>query len=171
MQLTANVGEAKNLSLENMREIQGEAVGIDAGMMKVVRRNGSVVGFEPSKISIAMTKAFLAVNGGQGATSARVRELVSQLTQNVVVALKRRNPTGGTVHIEDIQDQVELALMRYGEQGVARSYVLYREERNQERTRAKKEAEVDQSDTQTILNMVVYGVSQPLDLVNLKRLI
>jgi ribonucleoside-diphosphate reductase alpha chain len=171
MQLTANVGEAKNLSLENMREIQGEAVGIDAGMMKVVRRNGSVVGFEPSKISIAMTKAFLAVNGGQGAASARVRELVSQLTQNVVVALKRRNPTGGTVHIEDIQDQVELALMRYGEQGVARSYVLYREERNQERTRAKKEAEVDQSDTQTILNMVVDGVSQPLDLVNLKRLI
>ena len=62
MQLTANVGEAKNLSLENMREIQGEAVGIDAGMMKVVRRNGSVVGFEPSKISIAMTKAFLAVD-------------------------------------------------------------------------------------------------------------
>ena len=134
MQLTANVGEATNLSLENIREIQGEAARIDAGMMKVVRRNGSVVGFEPSKISIAMTKAFLAVNGGQGAASARVRELVSQLTQNVFVALKRRNPTGGTVHIEDIQDQVELALMRHGEQGVARSYVLYREERNQERT-------------------------------------
>src|SRR3546814_7380799 len=79
---------------------------------KIIRRNGAVVGFEPSKISIAVTKAFLAVNGGQGAASARVRELVDQLTGNVVNALVRRQPAGGTFHIEDIQDQVELALMR-----------------------------------------------------------
>src|SRR6056300_132980 len=109
MQLTPNVSETTGLSVENIREIQEESGQIDSAMMKVVRRNGSVVGFEPSKISIAMTKAFLAVSGGQGAASARVRELVSQLTQNVAAALKRRNPTGGTVHIEDIQDQVELA--------------------------------------------------------------
>ena len=114
MQLTANVNEASNLSLENIREIQEETGRIDNAMMKVVRRNGSVVGFEVSKISIAMTKAFLAVSGGQGAASARVRELVTALTENVVSALKRRNPTGGTVHIEDIQDHVELALMRHG---------------------------------------------------------
>ena len=73
---------------------------------KVVRRNGSVVPFEPAKISIAMTKAFLAVNGGQGAASARVRELVEQMTVAVVNALVRRQPHGGTLHIEDIQDQV-----------------------------------------------------------------
>ncbi len=96
---------------------------------KVVRRNGSVVAFEPAKISIAMTKAFIAVNGGQGAASARVRELVEQMTANVVNALIRRQPLGGTLHIEDIQDQVELALMRSGEHDVARAYVLYREER------------------------------------------
>ena len=96
---------------------------------KVIRRNGAVVGFEPPKIAIAMTKAFIAVNGGQGAASARVREQVAQLTDNVVNALMRRQPSGGTVHIEDIQDQVELALMRSGEHNVARAYVLYREER------------------------------------------
>ena len=96
---------------------------------KVIRRNGSVVAFEPGKISIAMTKAFIAVNGGQGAASARVRELVEQLTASVVNALIRRQPHGGTMHIEDIQDQVELALMRSGEHDVARSYVLYREQR------------------------------------------
>src|ERR1035437_996907 len=78
---------------------------------KIIRRNGAVVGFEPSKISIAVTKAFLAVNGGQGAASARVRELVEQLTGNVVTALVRRQPAGGTFHIEDIQDQVELSLI------------------------------------------------------------
>src|SRR6201999_650356 len=100
---------------------------------KVIRRNGSVVSFEPSKIAIAVTKAFLAVNGGQGAASARVRELVEQLTQNVVRALVRSRPNGGTFHIEDIQDQVELALMRTGEHNVARAYVLYREKRTQER--------------------------------------
>ena len=105
---------------------------------KVIRRNGAVVRFEPAKIAIAMTKAFLAVNGGQGAASARVRELVADLTASVVVALMRRQPHGGTLHIEDIQDQVELALMRSGEHEVARRYVLYREERARERARRRK---------------------------------
>ena len=103
------------------------------GDYKIIRRNGAVVGFEPSKISIAVTKAFLAVNGGQGAASARVRELVEQLTSNVVAALVRRQPAGGTFHIEDIQDQVELSLMRSGEHDVARAYVLYRAKRMEER--------------------------------------
>jgi ribonucleoside-diphosphate reductase alpha chain len=78
---------------------------------RVIRRNGAVVGFEPAKIAIAMTKAFIAVNGGQGAASARVREQVAALTEGVVNALMRRQPSGGTFHIEDIQDQVELGLM------------------------------------------------------------
>ena len=89
----------------------------------IIRRNGAVVNFEPSKIGIAMTKAFLAVNGGQGAASARVRELVEQLTGQVVGALVRSRPNGGTFHIEDIQDAAELALMRSGEHDVARSDV------------------------------------------------
>src|SRR3989304_1544010 len=81
---------------------------------KVIRRNGAVVGFEPGKISVAVTKAFLAVNGSQGAASARIRELGAGLTHAVVGALMGRQPQGGTFHIEDIQDQVELALMRPG---------------------------------------------------------
>jgi len=110
---------------------------------KVIRRNGAVVGFEPAKISVAMTKAFLAVNGGQGAASARVRELVAGLTEGVVSALMRRRPGGGTFHIEDVQDQVELALMRSGEHEVARAYVLYREKRAEARAReaAQKKAQ------------------------------
>src|SRR5438046_2598526 len=104
---------------------------------KVIRRNGAVVGFEPSKISVAMTKAFLAVNGAQGAASARIRELVAGLTDTVIGALLRRQPQGGTFHIEDIQDQVELALMRSGEHDVARAYVLYREERAKVRLQEK----------------------------------
>src|SRR3546814_5834151 len=103
--------------------------------VSIIRRNGAVVGFEPGKIAIAMTKAFLAVNGGQGAASARVRELVETLTARVVNSLVRNRPSGGTFHIEEIQDQVELALMRSGEHDVARAYVLYREKRSQERPR------------------------------------
>ena len=108
------------------------------GDYKVIRRNGSVVGFEPSKVSIAMTKAFLAVNGGQSANSARVREIVESLTGSVVTSLMRRMPSGGMFHIEDIQDQVELALMRSGEHEVARAYVLYREKRAADRAEARK---------------------------------
>ncbi len=126
---------------------------------KIIRRNGSVVSFEPSKISIAMTKAFLAVNGGQGAASARVRELVEQLTASVVNALVRRQPHGGTFHIEDIQDQVELALMRSGEHDVARSYVLYREQRTRERSKAKKETAATHT-----LQVLENGNLRPLDI-------
>ncbi|WP_028214039.1 ribonucleoside-diphosphate reductase subunit alpha [Paraburkholderia mimosarum] len=134
---------------------------------KVIRRNGSVVSFEPSKIAIAMTKAFLAVNGGQGAASARVRELVEQLTQNVVRALVRSRPNGGTFHIEDIQDQVELALMRGGEHNVARAYVLYREKRNQERAHAPETA----ATAAPGINVTDNGVTRPLDMNALRALI
>ncbi|BCF98441.1 ribonucleoside-diphosphate reductase [Paraburkholderia sp. PGU19] len=133
---------------------------------KVIRRNGSVVSFEPSKIAIAVTKAFLAVNGGQGAASARVRELVEQLTQNVVRALVRSRPNGGTFHIEDIQDQVELALMRTGEHNVARAYVLYREKRSQERGH-EPEAVAGTSG----LNVTDNGITRPLDMAALRGII
>ncbi|BBE51894.1 Ribonucleoside-diphosphate reductase 1 subunit alpha [Ferriphaselus amnicola] len=135
-------------------------------LYKVVRRNGSVVPFEPSKIAIAVTKAFIAVNGSQAAGSARVREMVEQLTANVVNALVRRQPQGGTVHIEDIQDQVELSLMRSGEHDVARAYVLYREQRSQERAKAKK-TEVEHTLNVTHLD----GSLHPLDMSRLKNVI
>jgi ribonucleoside-diphosphate reductase alpha chain len=102
---------------------------------QIIRRNGSVVAFEPSKIAVAMMKAFLAVHGTQGAASASVRETVDTLTQAVVRALMRSRPSGGTFHIEDVQDQVELGLMRGGHHEIARAYVLYREKHNQERAR------------------------------------
>ncbi|BAN24135.1 ribonucleoside-diphosphate reductase subunit alpha [Caballeronia insecticola] len=137
---------------------------------KVIRRNGSVVSFEPSKIAIAVTKAFIAVNGGQGAASARVREQVEQLTQAVVRALVRSRPHGGTFHIEDIQDQVELALMRGGEHNVARAYVLYREKRTQQRTQERSQAPNAQS-PEGVINVTDNGVSHPLDLGALKALI
>ena len=142
--------------------------GAGLGEYRIIRRNGAVVGFEPSKISIAVTKAFLAVNGGQGAASARVREMVEQLTSNVVSALVRRQPTGGTFHIEDIQDQVELALMRSGEHDVARAYVLYRAKRMEERAQqgaAKADAVAPQ------LHVVEDGQSRPLDMAEVRTLI
>jgi len=136
---------------------------------KVIRRNGSVVSFEPSKITIAMTKAFLAINGGQGAASARVREQVVKLTEGVVAALVKRKPEGGAIHIEEIQDQVELQLMRGGEHEVARAYVLYREKRSQERAHAKgkdKGKHVEHT-----INVTDNGVKKPLDLDRLTALV
>lgn len=137
---------------------------------RVIRRNGSVVPFNPSKIAIAMTKAFLAVGGGQGAASARVREMVEKLSATVVGALLRSQPHGGTLHIEDIQDQVELSLMRSGEHDVARAYVLYREDRSRERAKAR-EQEATSKATLNILHVLDKGVSRPLDVVGLKDMI
>jgi ribonucleoside-diphosphate reductase alpha chain len=141
---------------------------------KIIRRNGSVVAFEPSKIAIAVTKAFLAVNGGQGAASARVREQVEQLTHSVVRALLRSRPNGGTFHIEDIQDQVELALMRSGEHNVARAYVLYREKRNQERAaqqEVSQEAQTANQAGESGIKVSDNGVEKWLDMAALRTVI
>jgi ribonucleoside-diphosphate reductase alpha chain len=137
---------------------------------KVIRRNGAVVGFEPSKISIAMTKAFIAVNGGQGAASARVREQVAALTESVVNALMRRQPSGGTFHIEDIQDQVELALMRASEHNVARAYVLYREERAKERAR-QREVQATTPAEAPAINVTENGTAKRLDMQRIHALV
>ena len=137
---------------------------------KIIRRNGAVVGFEPSKIAIAMTKAFIAVQGGQAAASARIRELVEQLTQQVVSTLIRRQPAGGTFHIEDIQDQVELSLMRSGEHEVARAYVLYREKRNAERA-AQKAAQKAAGIADQTIHVIEDGQKKPLDLARLSAII
>ncbi len=137
---------------------------------KLIRRNGAVVSFEPSKIAIAMTKAFIAVQGGQAAASARIRELVDALTQQVVSALIRRQPAGGTFHIEDVQDQVELSLMRSGEHEVARAYVLYREKRNAERA-AEKAAKKAAGVPDQVIHVLEDGQKKPLDLARLSAII
>jgi ribonucleoside-diphosphate reductase alpha chain len=134
---------------------------------QTIRRNGSVVSFEPNKIAVALMKAFLAVHGTQGAASASVRETVDALTEAVVRALVRSRPGGGTFHIEDVQDQVELGLMRGGHHEVARAYVLYRERRTQERARQVQQAQPQEP----VLHVMDRGVRVPLDMAALQALI
>jgi ribonucleoside-diphosphate reductase alpha chain len=135
---------------------------------KIIRRNGAVVGFEPDKIAVAMTKAFLAVSGNTAAASAGMRDKVQALTEAVVQSLMRRHPAGGTFHIEDVQDQVELAMMRAGEHQVARSYVLYREERARERAKRVQEAADSQKPS---IHVMVGGAKELLDTGKLETLI
>jgi ribonucleoside-diphosphate reductase alpha chain len=164
MQISADAGSVPPLSSHHLPAASAEPQS-SYSQYKIIRRNGAVVGFEPSKISVAMTKAFLAVNGGQGAASARVRELVVDLTDAAVGALLRRHPEGGTFHIEDIQDQVELALMRSGEHDVARAYVLYREKRAQERASQKG------SQPEAQLHVIANGERVALDLKQVRQLL
>ena len=140
---------------------------------QVIRRSGDVVSFAPQKIAVALTKAFLAVRGAQGAASASVRDTVNELTEGVVRALQRSRPNGGTFHIEDIQDQVELGLMRGGHQDVARAYVLYREARNQERAEQKKAAvaAAAAAAAKPALQVTDNGQRVPLDQERLQSLI
>jgi ribonucleoside-diphosphate reductase alpha chain len=171
MQLTAEHASHRSPSAspDQIQLDESMASHVSHADYKIIRRNGAVVAFEPAKISIAMTKAFLAVNGGQGAASARVREQVAVLTASVVNALVRRLPHGGTFHIEDIQDQVELALMRSAEHDVARAYVLYREKRSAER--AQKQHAVEASAEQPVLHVVDGDRRMPLDREGLRTLI
>jgi ribonucleoside-diphosphate reductase alpha chain len=148
----------------------GPAQGMGAAAFvgyQIIRRNGAVVSFEPNKIAVALMKAFLAVHGTQGAASASVRETVERLTEGVVRSLLRSRPGGGTFHIEDVQDHVELGLMRSGHHEVARAYVLYRERRTQERARqvapvAAKAPELFVTDA---------GQRVPLDMAELRSLV
>jgi len=168
MQIAADVTAPQSIPGATALTDVSSAVQPVFSQYKIIRRNGAVVGFEPSKISVAVTKAFLAVEGGQSAASARIRELVAALTDAVVSALVRRQPAGGTFHIEDVQDQVELALMRSGEHEVARAYVLYREKRAEARAH---EAAQKKPAPQPQLHTVEGGVRRPLDLARLEELI
>ncbi len=141
---------------------------IAPGQIRVIKRNGAVVPYDESKIIVAITKAYLAVEGGTAAASSRVHETVSKMGRQISVIFKRRMPSGGTIHIEDIQDQVELALMRTGEHKVARSYVIYRADHARLR-----ELRVHQQDTAQSEIIVTYadGSQGPLDTARLRTVI
>ena len=113
--------------------------------MRVIKRNGKVVFFEDEKIKVAIMKAFLAVEGGSAAGSSRIHEEVDQMAQDIIKVFERRMPSGGTIHIEEIQDQVELQLMRNEHHKVARTYVLYREARKNERVEEKEEPGIEKT--------------------------
>ena len=127
MESTTQPQEGTEKTAQQTQEATKPAIA--PGQMRVIKRNGSVVSYDPEKIAIAITKAFLAVEGGAAAASTRIHNEVNELANAVTNTFNRRMPSGGTLHIEEIQDQVELELMRSGEQKVARAYVLYREER------------------------------------------
>ena len=136
----------------------------------MIKRNGTVVPYTDDKIAVALTKAFLAVEGGTAAASPRIRELVAHLTEQVSGTFKRRFPSGGTIHIEDVQDQVELSLMRSGEHKVARDYVLYREERA--RLRADKREDRTISEPEVAIQVVLEdGRRQHLDVNRIRTLV
>ena len=139
------------------------------GKLRVIKRNGKVVAFEDDKIKVAITKAFLATESGNAAASERIHKKVNQLTDNVVEIFKRRMPSGGTLHIEEIQDQVELQLMRSEELDVAKSYILYRAERTQERI--KEKLDIDLPDTPAINVTKSDGSLVPLDVQKVASLI
>ena len=139
------------------------------GKLRVIKRNGKVVPFEDDKIKVAITKAFLAVESGNAAASERIHTKVNELTKNVVDVFKRRMPSGGTLHIEEIQDQVELQLMRSEELDVAKSYILYRAGRTQERK--KETIEVDIPNVPKINITKTDGSKVPLDVERVASLI
>ena len=150
---------------QNIKDIETTA----PGKLRVIKRNGKVVAFEDDKIKVAITKAFLATESGNAAASERIHKKVNQLTENVVEVFQRRMPSGGTLHIEEIQDQVELQLMRSEELDVAKSYILYRAERTQERKKEKLEIELP--DTPSINITKSDGTVVPLDVEKVAGLI
>jgi ribonucleoside-diphosphate reductase alpha chain len=141
------------------------------GQLRVIKRNGTVVPFEGSKISVAITKAFLAVEGGTAAASSRIHETVAKLTEQVAATFKRRMPSGGTIHIEDVQDQVELSLMRAGEHKIARDYVIYREEQARKRAAKASLSQETQAAANGINVIHADGSRVPLDLDRLHTVV
>ncbi len=165
-----NVGSSNNPDISATQPIDTTSIAATApGQFRVIRRNGKVTAFDGDKISIAMTKAFLAVEGGNAAASNRIHEIVKNLTELVVNALTRRIPDGGTFHIEDIQDQVELALMREGHQKISRAYVIYRDEHA--RARAQEDSAETDSPTSSINVTLEDGTVQPLDIKRLHAVV
>lgn len=141
------------------------------GEYRVIRRNGKVTSFDGGKIKVAITKAFLAVEGNHAAASNRVHSLVDKIGDEIVSAVTRRMPSGGAMHIEDIQDHVELSLMRAGEHKVARSYVLYREERKKERALSLESQTAPELSSSALQVTMADGTKKPLDTERLQKIL
>ncbi|MEC8465901.1 MAG: ribonucleoside-diphosphate reductase subunit alpha [Pseudomonadota bacterium] len=140
------------------------------GKLRVIKRNGKVVPFELDKIKVAVTKAFLSVESGGAAASERIHNKVEGITHGVLETFSRRMPSGGTLHIEEIQDQVELQLMRSEEHPVARNYILYREERAQERQKTIP-TKPESKNESTITITKSSGEKVPLDINRITKMI
>ena len=154
---------------QNINQPVSEIETTAPGKLRVIKRNGKVVAFEDDKIKVAITKAFLAIETGNAAASERIHKKVNLLTESVVEVFKRRMPSGGTLHIEEIQDQVELQLMRSEELEVAKSYILYRAERSQERK--NESIEINIPNTPSINITKTDGSLVPLDVEKVASLI
>jgi len=153
---------------QQTRNIDSEITATAPGQIRVIKRNGTLVPYDDSKIAVAIAKAFLAVEGGPAAASSRIHETVQQLSEQITNIFKRRLISGGTVHIEEIQDQVELALMRNGEHKVARAYVLYREAQAQKRASRQK---LTPEGHAPVMITRADGSQSPLDLDRLAELL
>ncbi len=165
---SANIQPEKNQSIADAS--YSTATPATPGELRVIKRNGGVMPFSNDKIQVAITKAFLAVEGAVATNSNRIHDTANQLAQQVIDTFSRRLPTGGILHIEEIQDQVELALMRSGEHKVARSYVLYREERSRQRAATRQESHAAPS-SHDLWVTAADGSHQPLDLARLNTII
>tara|TARA_Y100000590_G_scaffold16464_1_gene19835 strand:- start:1233 stop:4091 length:2859 start_codon:yes stop_codon:yes gene_type:complete len=165
-----NLRETQSTEQINTPAKEKETAAITPGQMRVIKRNGSVVPYDQEKIGVAITKAFLAVEGGAAAASTRIHNKVNELANAVTMTFSRRMPSGGTLHIEEIQDQVELELMRSEERTVARSYVLYREERT--RVRKEETAEEEQQQTEPGIKVILDdGAEATLDIKRINTIV
>ncbi|MDG2421844.1 MAG: ribonucleoside-diphosphate reductase subunit alpha, partial [Gammaproteobacteria bacterium] len=168
MQTDVRTKENSTLTSKLGKNDSVSATSTAPGQLRVIKRNGAVVGYDGSKISVAITKAYLAVEGGNAAASSRIHESVSQLGRQITNIFRRRMPSGGTIHIEDIQDQVELALMRTGEHKIARSYVIYRADH----ARLREQKQETQKPNQPVITLTFEDGSQgSLDTDRLRTII
>ena len=174
MQTEINQGDTSAEVITPPKEssiVSGAIAATAPGKLRVIKRNGTVVPFEASKISVAITKAFLAVEGGTAAASSRIHETVVKLTELVMATFQRRMPSGGTIHIEDVQDQVELSLMRSGEHKIARDYVIYREQQAQKRAAKIALSPATQAAAGNITVVQADGHRAPLDIDRLHTIV
>lgn len=153
----------KDSSYLNQLELHANA----PGLLKTIKRNGKVVNYDDNKIKVAITKAFIAAEGSNAAVSSRIHQQIEEITHQITQTFKRRLPSGGTVHIEDIQDQVELALMRSGQHIIARGYVLYREEHRKARAAVQQPI----ADNKVQLVTMPDGQIKPLDEARVKTIV
>ncbi|MGE9292190.1 MAG: ribonucleoside-diphosphate reductase subunit alpha, partial [Puniceicoccales bacterium] len=87
--------------------------------VRLIRRNRQVVPWDPNKIEVAVRKAFLAQQMDSGPAVEVAREVTSRV----------RQLGQAFVHIEEVQDFVQEALMKCGHYKIAESYILYRAHR------------------------------------------
>lgn len=128
--------------------------------LKIVRRDGTIVRFNPMKIASSLEEIFRKLDQTEGQSTETIVEAVNLLTQKMTVRAVALSKTDATLHVATIQDELEELLMREGFYAAAKEFILYRVSIGEQSTFITKDTQTEKKRTQREFTILMEDQSK-----------